>query len=1210
MDQSTGRTGPQTLGLARWLLLGWVLFVLYGSWVPFQFRPQHWAEIGAVLRNAPWLNLDRESSTDWSANLLLFVPLTPLAWLSLPATGPAGGRWLRVVLIVAGGLLLSATSEFGQVFFPPRTPSYNDMLAQTLGGLVGLALTPLLRPWFDRLLAHWQRGGVNLASQLLGAYAIGYALLCLFPYDFIGSAAELARKLDSPLVGIWLAGEGRQGALRLLSLAVETLLVLPYGVLLARQMSGRWFGLRQAALLGLLLGLLIEGLQLLTVSGVSQGASVFSRMVGMTLGVQLWRSRQHWRRLDLAAQVRRHALPLLALYGAALLLANGWFSLGWVGAAEAADKLGQLRYLPLYYHFYTSESRALYSVGSVVLMYLPLTVLGWLLQWPLRRGLVVVGITCLVMELSKLFLAGAHPDPSNLMLALLSSGLAWRLLVRATENLPVIDVPSPSVPPVERARRGAWWRPNARGLLAALCAVAGLTLAWHYPLGPPLAMLSSGVVAVLGWRFWTRFPFLLAGLVTLFGFAPWTGWFSFEEMDLLVLATAAGAYARWSAERPDLPLAPSWQQTLRWSGLSRLLIGLFAASLLLAVARGLQQAGGLEFGWYQNYLGPMNSLRQAKGFVWALLLLPIYGAAAQREPAQLARWLGLALLLALAACGVATFWERVAYKGLLNFTADYRVTGQFWEMHVGGATLDGFLVLTQPFALAWLLRERRPVRFVALLLLNLLGAHAALITFSRGVYLALPFALGACLFLLGRGPRTAVAGRGLRRALLAALLLAYAAVAWRVFGGGDYRELASLLLTAALLMGASALPGPAARLLSLPVWALSLWWIAPPGFGADPALLTLAVLGSAFLLLPVLWPRAAQGLTSLSWRGRALWGGQLLAVTAVLAALGGGSYIAQRASTSEQDLQNRRVHWHQVLDLLSGPEDWLLGKGVGRFVPTNYLEGPQAERIGDFRLQQDAAGPVLQLRAGLHGQDWGSMQRVMQRIDRPQGPLRLQLRVRAVQAIELQMEVCERQLIYGSHCLIKTVMVAPKPGSWQDLDVDMGPSPPRGDTARAPRRVAFSMALRTRGALAEIASVQLSDVTGPLLQNGDFSKDLARWFFSSDLHHLPWHTKSLPLHILFEQGALGLGLVGLMLSAVLWRASVGAARGHPLAAPLVGGLLGLVVVGLFDSLIDAPRLGFVFYLLLLIGLGLRAPIKPAAAPPSLTPAFARCGGQP
>jgi len=54
------------------------------------------------------------------------------------------------------------------------------------------------------------------------------------------------------------------------------------------------------------------------------------------------------------------------------------------------------------------------------------------------------------------------------------------------------------------------------------------------------------------------------------------------------------------------------------------------------------------------------------------------------------------------------------------------------------------------------------------------------------------------------------------------------------------------------------------------------------------------------------------------------------------------------------------------------------------------------------------------------------------------------------------------------------------------------------------------------------------------------------------------------------------------------RLSFGRGRDHPLAPAIVGALVGFAVVGAFDSLLDAPRIGFIFFTLLLVGLGLRA----------------------
>lgn len=74
-----------------------------------------------------------------------------------------------------------------------------------------------------------------------------------------------------------------------------------------------------------------------------------------------------------------------------------------------------------------------------------------------------------------------------------------------------------------------------------------------------------------------------------------------------MLAVAAGGHARmaWGQTHG----APALRR-LRSSG--RWLLQL-AAATALAVVRGVLDAGGDDFGWWQGYRAPTNSLRLAKG---------------------------------------------------------------------------------------------------------------------------------------------------------------------------------------------------------------------------------------------------------------------------------------------------------------------------------------------------------------------------------------------------------------------------------------------------------------------------------------------------------------------------------------------------------------------------------------------------------------------
>jgi len=246
--------------------------------------------------------------------------------------------------------------------------------------------------------------------------------------------------------------------------------------------------------------------------------------------------------------------------------------------------------------------------------------------------------------------------------------------------------------------------------------------------------------------------------------------------------------------------------------------------------------------------------------------------------------------------------------------------------------------------------------------------------------------------------------------------------------------------------------------------------------------------------------------------------------------------------------------------------------------------------VGDFRLGDEAGRPFLRLSGGRHLLDYGGLLRVTQRISLPSGAVTLQARVRASEDAGLHAELAEKHLLYQEARSHKAVAIKGKPGEWQmvQIKLDALASGAGGDWW-APRLITFAIAETASGKELDVGELQLLDATGrSLLSNGDFSQGLARWYFTSDRHHLPWHAKSLPLHLQFEQGWIGLWIWGAVVVAALWRVSLGRARAHALAPAVAASLVGFLMVGLFDSLVDAPRIAFLFYSVLLLGLCLRA----------------------
>jgi len=425
------------------LWLAWVVFVVYGSLVPLDFHPLPIDAAWQRLLQAPMLKLGVESRADWVANGVLYLPVGFLTTgLLLGRRADAGRRLLAAALGLVFGCVLAVAVEFAQTAFPPRSVSRNDLLAEAIGSALGMVLALMGADRFRGLLAGYGLGGRLLARRLAVFYALAFPALALFPFDLLLNASEWQAKLGGGLVGWWLADSSRElGVVKLLAkLAVETLAVLPLGALWAAQQSrpvpgkqrlGRPPSLLRCAVVGALLGSLIEALQLAVASGQSQGVSVLTRSLGFTLGALAWRHHPAASPEGLRAAVRHWTTPILLALLPLLVLYNGAWRGPWLTLEQALRRLHKdISFIPFFYHYYTTEMHALISLVAVSLSYAPLGLLGW--AWHVKPGVVAMMalLLSLVMEASKLVAEGTHPDPSNLWISAAAAWMTQMLLQR------------------------------------------------------------------------------------------------------------------------------------------------------------------------------------------------------------------------------------------------------------------------------------------------------------------------------------------------------------------------------------------------------------------------------------------------------------------------------------------------------------------------------------------------------------------------------------------------------------------------------------------------------------------------------------------------------------------------------------------------------------------------------------------------------------
>ena len=629
-------------------------------------------------------------------------------------------------------------------------------------------------------------------------------------------------------------------------------------------------------------------------------------------------------------------------------------------------------------------------------------------------------------------------------------------------------------------------------------------------------------------------------------FSPWTGWIAFEEFDLLVLGVIAAGWARLAIVAPlDAALA-------RRGAIDPVAVlgGALALLTCIAMARGFEDAGGWRFGWFQGHVDPLNVWRVGKSVVFALLFAPLLAIEMRRGEALAMRRFALGMLAGVALVAAASLWERAAYPGVWDFTRRYRTTALFWEMHVGGAAIDGYLALGAPFVVWAVWAARTPLRWAAASALALLAGFATLATFSRGLYVAVVVScIGLGLAAAARRARrgdmsTAASAASFGDAALVAAALLLVAVVFEQHG-----EVVAILIALAALSA-----------------ALALRRLHPAGWRA-PAGLALAL---AFAV-------------------------------EVALAFGPGSFMLNRLAASERDTGNRWAHWRAAVGLLSTPGEWAWGIGLGRF-PARYAESPGgAELAGSASLLDGealASAPAgVRTRVRLSGprsdDDLGGYYALTQRVPvqapHRQPSHRLEFDIRAEPGTQIYAKVCEQHLIYPMRCQ-SALRVLDAPGTgWHRESLQLVGSAMSPPERFPPRQTVFSLSVSNAGGVAEFARLALTgrDATN-LLSNADFARGLAGWLPSATRYFVPWHADSLALEVLIERGLATFAVMAALLGFALARwVRTGLREGPALRAVLLAALIGGLCVGLVSSVFDVPRVALLGCLLVEFGLFMR-----------------------
>lgn len=756
-------------------------------------------------------------------------------------------------------------------------------------------------------------------------------------------------------------------------------------------------------------------------------------------------------------------------------------------------------------------------------------------------------------------------------------------------------------------------------IVPASLALAAFGVA-HYPLNPFILGLILAGYAVILWFKPKSWLFFIPAILPVADLAPWSGWLYFEELDLFVLVTIAVGYLRLMGEKP----------LCRMPAPAAILLALLALSYGVSAWRGFVPVQPLDANAFASYLSHYNSLRLLKPFVWALLLLPLLSRSQGRE--EIEKLLVPGILTGLLLVCIVSFWERAAFPGLMNFSSDYRITASFPEMHTGGAALDAYLSMTLPFVLYTIFRSRKKLGIAAGMALLAFASYAVLVTFSRGLY------LGYAASIAAMGVLAMLGGRGsLKRLPMVILLAVCALLLAKTFGAGGYRG----LLAGSLLLGASFFIGGQGRrnysmkgmlaVAALLFLASALLFLAFEkgaylAFGFSLAFfaaglffhsfrngrpgMTLAVSGFLAMIL-------GDFLVNWHWGGRpALIDAALVSFVAAALAFGnrriksplwvwnretaltvsagfvlmslvvpvtGNYYMKGRFHDAESDMHVRTSHWQGTIEMMD--RGWLtraFGMGLGKFPETYYWRNRERGQPGAYLFGADKGLPYLRLSGSAPGWE-GDFLRYGQRVAiSPFRSYKAGFEIRNTFPKErLDIGICEKLLLYPMHCS-ETVLFPVPDGKWHRYAVALDSGAIGSEPWYRRPTAQFYFGNESRNGYLDMKDASLSDGYGNLVHNGDFRKGSDRWFFSSDHFHLPWHEKNLFLHVYFDQGFFGLSVFFLFFVYALTLLASRALAGDFLASALLASFLSLIMVGLFDSILDFPRLALLTYVLLFV----------------------------
>ncbi len=345
----------------RWLLLLYSLFILYGTFIPFEFSGEAVVVQSQLTRfvSLPFVNGVRQfSRADLISNVLLFVPFGFLWVGSEIGKNIVNRLWKAFFVVGFIGGFFGLAIEIGQLFSPGRSPSLLDAICNGSGAAIGgLFASGIFRVLRGRL----GNSAVAMLSHrpsllLLALYVAAYAVDAFYPFDVTLDVSTVWHNVKYARWIPFTAGVARYWP----DLVIEKVwLFAAIGYVARRNLESSFVVNRglTAWWLCVAASLAIE-LGKLFFSGRSPNMENFMlSSVGALLGVVLIYP------LAKTEPCRRHALAILL---SLTVLVSAWVELSpfdWAGSlAEWSARAERIEWLPLSAYYHADPRLALFDL--------------------------------------------------------------------------------------------------------------------------------------------------------------------------------------------------------------------------------------------------------------------------------------------------------------------------------------------------------------------------------------------------------------------------------------------------------------------------------------------------------------------------------------------------------------------------------------------------------------------------------------------------------------------------------------------------------------------------------------------------------------------------------------------------------------------------------------------------------------------------------